>query len=310
MTNDEHLVNALADLKPGGVHPFAACPLATPDICRFNSRPALLADNRLDPDERCAVFCCTVCGHGVTRPTVDDVSVFYQGRESQDYQRADSIIARTIKRLVFNLQARALIRQIGTKPRSVIDFACGSGLFTMSISENLPESSVVAMDFFNAPPCNMGRVRYLSFDRQADLTSTADLVICFHALEHDDDPHRFLDRLLTLLTPGGKLICEVPNVDCIWASVFGSWWDNWYLPFHRTHFSRKSLRALMEEHGLAILLEKNVCVPTLGRSFALMTRQPNNLFFLLLGAALHPFQWLLEVMTARPTALRIVAQKG
>jgi 2-polyprenyl-3-methyl-5-hydroxy-6-metoxy-1,4-benzoquinol methylase len=297
--------------KMGGLRPYSACPMGTASICRFSSAPDIVGDNRVSPGELSPIYRCSVCGHGVTRPAVEDVSAFYQGRESQDYQRADGPLAQTIKKFVFGRQARTLMRQLDTVPRSVIDFGCGSGQFTMAVSDALPDSAaVVALDFFDEPPRNMGRIRYLGFGRLHELGGTADLVTCFHALEHDDDPHLFVERLIALLSPRGTLVFEVPNVDCIWGAIFGARWDNWYLPFHRVHFSRKSLRGLMEHHGLKVILEKNVCVPTMGRSFAFLARRQNNLFFLLLGAAVHPVQWSLEALTVRPSALRIVVRKS
>lgn len=294
-----------------GLRPYSACPMGTASVCRFRSTPHIVGDSRVKLGERSPVYRCDVCGHGVTRPAVADVSTFYEGRESQDYQYADGPLAKKIKKFVFGRQARTLVRQVGTLPRSVIDFACGSGQFTMAISDALPDSaSVVALDFFDEPPCNMGRVRYLGFGRLHEIAGTADLVTCFHALEHDDDPHRFVERLTALLASGGTLALEVPNVDCIWGAIFGAWWDNWYLPFHRVHFSRKSLRGLMERHGLKVILEKNVCVPTIGRSLAHVAGRKNTLMFLLLGAVLHPVQSCLEILTARPSALRIVVRKS
>jgi SAM-dependent methyltransferase len=313
MTEATNLDAQESDVREGmeGLHPYSPCPMGTASICRFSSTPQIVDDNRLAPGERSPIYCCTVCGHGVTRPAVADVSVFYQGRESQDYQRADGLLAQTIKKVVFAWQARALMRQVSTLPQSVIDFACGSGQFTMAISKTLPDSvTVVALDFFEEPPCNMGRIRYLGFGHLHEIAGTADLVTCFHALEHDDDPHRFVERLKTLLAPGGTLVFEVPNVDCIWGVIFGARWDNWYLPCHRVHFSRKSLRGLMVHHGLTVVHETNVCVPTMGRSLALLARRQHNLFFLLVGALVHPLQWTLEALAGRPSALRIVVRKS
>jgi SAM-dependent methyltransferase len=45
-----------------------------------------------------------------------------------------------------------------------------------------------------------------------------DLVLCTQVLEHQPDPHRFLDLLKTLLRPGGIALIEVPSFDRIKAS--------------------------------------------------------------------------------------------
>jgi hypothetical protein len=117
-------------------------------------------------------------------------------------------------------------------------------------------------------------------------------------------------RLLYLLKPGGTLIIEVPNIDCRWARFFGSYWDNWYLPYHRSHFSRNSLRRLIERHGLVICDEQPICTPSMGRTLANLAGNSNSLPFLLMGAALHPLQWIGEKGTRQPTSWRFTARRS
>jgi hypothetical protein len=91
--------------------------------------------------------------------------------------------------------------------------------------------------------------------------------------------------------------------------VFGRHWDAWYLPYHRTHFSRDSLRALIRSEGLIVEREIGVSLPTMGRTVANLFGQRNSLAFILIGVALHPMQWLGELVTGRPAALRMIARK-
>ena len=102
---------------------------------------------------------------------------------------------------------------------------------------------------------------------------------------------------------------EVPNIQCVWARILGRHWDAWYVPYHRTHFSKLALRAVLVRAGLTIVTEREACVPTMGRSLANMFGGRNNLFFLLAGAALHPVQWLGEKMTGEASAIRIIARR-
>jgi len=255
-----------------------------------------------------AIFRCGTCGHGVTRPAMDDVAPLYEARESQDFQRGDSPLARWIKRKAFDRLARHLLHRIGRPPRTVVDFACGNGLITRCIADALGENAdVVGLDFFTDPPEPMARARYSSFAALPGLAGKVDLVLCFHALEHDDDPHRFVGRLTALLAPGGRLVVEVPNVDCVWTPWFGAKCENWYLPFHRVHFSRQSLRNLLEVQGLTIEAEDNICAATMGHSIANWWGRPYSGIFFLVGVMLRPVQWLAEKLTGRPSALRIIA---
>jgi len=236
-----------------GLAPYSQCPSGQAALCRFDNDAILQIDVPGRGGGQLAIFRCDTCGHGVTRPAMDDVAPLYEGRESQDFQRGDSPLARWIKRKAFDRLARHLLRRIGRPPRKVVDFACGNGLITRCIADALGENAdVLGLDFFPDPPEPMARARYSSFAALPDLAGKVDLVLCFHALEHDDDPHRFVGRLTALLAPGGRLVVEVPNVDCVWTSWFGAKCENWYLPFHRVHFSRQSLRNLLEVQGLTI----------------------------------------------------------
>lgn len=289
---------------------YAQCPMGSPSSCRFGE-PLPYAPRVERPGVGVArVHQCASCGHGVTRPPIENVSVLYEGRKSQDYQPADGRFAQRIKEIVFDRQARHLLRTIGRSPKSLVDFACGSGLFTSRLAAMLPPGCrVVALDFFEESPRAMPGVEYMSFRKLFELDQSADVLLCFHALEHDDDPEAFLGRLLPLLARGGALIIEVPNVFCAWAPIFGAQWDNWYLPFHRIHFSRTSLRGLLQRHGLKIERETDVCVPSMGRSLARAFGRKQTLPFFVLGIVLHPLQWAVEQLTGRPSALRVIARR-
>jgi SAM-dependent methyltransferase len=251
---------------------------------------------------------CRHCGVGVSYPPLADVAFLYADRSSQDFQQAGGSLTHTIKRIAFSRQARALLRQIGGEPRRVIDFGCGSGLFTQRLAEALPQATVTGVDFHEQPPPDLAGRSYRSLARVADLAGSADLVLAMHVLEHDDDSTALLNRIARLVEPGGRLVMEVPNIDCVWAPVFGRFWDAWYLPYHRVHFSRASLRGLIEASGMKVELETSACVPTMGRTLANLSGRRNSALFILLGAALHPIQWLIEHLSGRPSALRIVAR--
>jgi SAM-dependent methyltransferase len=165
---------------------------------------------------------------------------------------------------------------------------------------------VLGADFHSDPPPELADRPYKGF---ADLGSErADLAIAMHVLEHDDDPQALLARMSSLVRPGGKLLIEVPNIDCFWTPFFGRYWDAWYLPYHRVHYSRASLHALLISCGFAIERESDARVPTMGRTFANLLGRRNSLAFILLGAALHPLQLLGEWASGKPSALQVLVR--
>jgi SAM-dependent methyltransferase len=209
----------------------------------------------------------------------------------------------------FRREAKRLLRQVGGSPRKVLDFGCGSGLFTRCLGEALPGAHVIGSDFHGEPPPELAGRPYVANCLLEAESVGFDLVLAMHVIEHDDDPRRLVHRIASLARSGATLVFEVPNVDCRWGSLFGEAWDPWYVPFHRVHFSRTGLRNVIESCGLVVYRELNVCLPSMGRSLANILGSDNNLPMLLAGMALHPLQWGVEKATRQPSALRIIARK-
>lgn len=282
------------------------CPVAADAVCDYEPL-GVFADKSGRVGE-VSVLRCRWCGIGISMPRLADVAFLYEGRESQDFQPSTRGLAHWIKAHVFRRQARDLLRQIGGMPRRVLDFGCGSGQFTRCLSDELPDADVIGSDFHVDPPRDLVDRPYLSLERLDAEKGQFDLVLAMHVLEHDDDVRGLLARIVAMVQPGGTIVVEVPNIDCVWSKLIGASWDSWYLPFHRTHFSRLSLRAHLERQGLTVVDERAVCLPTMGRTLANVFGRQNNLAFLLAGIALHPLQWLGERLTRQPSALRIIAR--
>lgn len=256
------------------------------------------------------VLQCSRCKMGVTMPPLPDVAFLYEGRESDDFQPTTGGFARSIKTIAFRRQARGLLAQLPTDPGRVLDFGCGSGLFTRCLGDILGPENVTGSDFHSEPPAELADRQYLPIDNLSEHAGTFDTVMAMHVLEHDDDALGLLKRIARMAKPGGTVIFETPNIDCVWTGLLGEAWDAWYLPFHRTHFSPASLRGLVQRGGLEVVSMHNVTVPTMGRSLANAIGAPNSLPFLLAGIALHPVQLLGEKLTGRPSALRVIARRA
>ena len=188
-------------------------------------------------------------------------------------------------------------------------FGCGSGQFTSALGSLSPATEWTASDFFEDRPQELAGCAYVPNDRLEQRAEQFDLVVALHVLEHDDDTAALLARISSHAAPGGTVVVEVPNVECSWIAVFGRFWDGWYLPYHRHHFSRRSLVQTLERGGLEVLAVHGITAPTMGRSLANLLGARYNLFWLLLGIALHPLQIVGEAIGGQRTALRAVARK-
>lgn len=256
------------------------------------------------------VLRCTQCGHGISMPRLPDVAFLYENRESQDYQPDAKGLSHVIKDIAFRSQARKLLRQIGGAGGSILDFGCGSGQFTRVLGELVGGAKVTGADMHVEPPFELIGKPYMGPAELAAHQQGFDTVLAMHVLEHDDDADKLLATIASHVRQGGRIVVEVPNINCVWAAWFGKYWDAWYLPYHRNHFTEKSLIDVMQRQNLDIQSVYGVSVPTFGRSFANIFRTKNNIFWLIIGALSHPLQFGLEVITGRHTAIRIIATKN
>jgi len=283
-----------------------ACPVAPHGRCEFETLGAFA--DKSGKVGTVEVVRCRHCRIGITTPPLPDVAFLYDGRESQDFQPETAGLAHRIKEIAFRRQASRLLREVDFHPKRVLDFGCGSGLFTRCLGDVLGKASVTGSDFHDDPPADLRDRHYVPMNDLAKLEGTFDLVLAMHVLEHDDDAAGLLGRIARMARPGGYIALEVPNIDCVWTALLGQAWDAWYVPFHRTHFSKPSLAGLVRGGGLEIVRTVDICVPTMGRTLANAVGASNSLPFLLAGIGLHPVQWAGEKLSGRPSALRIIAR--
>jgi SAM-dependent methyltransferase len=277
--------------------------------CEFGAAPRLTLETGNSIAPHVEIWQCKRCRHGVTRPQMPDVSPLYDARESQDFLARDNRVVAAIKWVAVSRLARSLIAWGSPPVRVIADYGTGNGMLARALAAQAGEARIVyALDFFDQAPGPLGTALYSSFASSVSLHGQVDILTCFHVLEHDDDSDAMLDRLLVYLRPGGTLIVEVPNVDCVWTPWFGRSCANWYAPFHRVHFSRKSLHGLFERRGLEVIAEQDICGPTFALSFAALFDVKPNSWLFLASAALRPVQWAAERLTRRPSALRMIAR--
>lgn len=81
-------------------------------------------------------------------------------------------------------------------------------------------------------------------------TQSFDVITMWHVLEHLADPKAVLRRLFELLRPGGVLVLEVPNLNCL---VRKSYRVPMTVNLHLYHFSPTTLSSLASAAGFKVL---------------------------------------------------------
>lgn len=146
-----------------------------------------------------------------------------------------------------------------------------------------------------------------------------DYVTLWHQFEHDFDPSATIKEIHRILKPGGQVIIDVPNIDCLERSVFGRYWTMYALPFHLNHFSPKSLTKLLEKNGFSVSEIRFPAFKPMGFSLSLLLSfskrfnlylSPRFIFFwvLFLIPFSFPFNFISSLLK-RSSTMIVVAKK-
>lgn len=115
-----------------------------------------------------------------------------------------------------------------------------------------------------------------------------DVVTMWHVLEHVHRLHEYIDQIKKILKPNGVALIAVPNYTSDDAEHYGKHWAAYDVPRHLYHFSPKSIRTLMELHGLKVSSTKPMKLDAY--YIAMLSEQYQNSKGNLLAAAWHAFQ--------------------
>jgi SAM-dependent methyltransferase len=142
----------------------------------------------------------------------------------------------------------------------VLDVGCGGGLFLRMLSER--GYPVAGLDFSlgaatsawrqNGVPAVCGTLSHAPFP-----PNSCSCVTMFHVLEHLYDPVAYLESARTLLSPGGRLIVQVPNAACWQFLLLGENWTGVDIPRHLLNFRASDLDILLDRCGFEVVRTKH-----------------------------------------------------
>lgn len=262
-----------------------------------------------------SIYRCRGCGIGITDPVPPESEshLLYEDRTSSDFQADNSSFATTVKNAVADRDLRTMLgnARLRQPVKKILDYACGNGAFALSLRRAFPESAVWATDYHEAAPA-MIEGKDVAYSSYAGLPAHApfDLVLCRHVLEHTYDPVTFLKGIRDLMSPEGVLLVEVPNLEAPLRSLFGKYWDGYYVPYHPIHFSRAALHQASREAGLVPENSGGCEMPKIGRSLRNLIGCGYNSVLFAAGVLLHPLQFGARLLTGQPTCLRLWARKS
>ena len=194
---------------------------------------------------------CDKCGFVFLYPrmTPDEEREFYDNKYRSNYenQKPEDLWKESVP------EARkrvARFQNLFTKNTRIMEIGCASGFFIYEVRPQV--KSVTGVELTKA------YVQYaiskgLDVRESLDEISaeSCDLIFMFHVLEHIHDPIEFLKDVKKKLSPGGKLIIEVPNVNDILVSTYkiDKHLDFYWEIAHNYYFSKETLGRVLEKAG-------------------------------------------------------------
>jgi SAM-dependent methyltransferase len=253
------------------------CPLCAGS----HTEPVIEVTDPLPEGDTCfhVVRCCD-CELVYTnpRPTPESIGQFYPA-DYAPYQHRPS--AHGLERWRLWPRRDSFAALLPAIPRGrLLDFGCGAGEILQVMDAR--GWQVTGLDF------SPRMVRYIqeqlglhavegTLPHPALPTWSFEAVIMAQSLEHVHNPLRVLREAHRLLTPGGKVVVAVPNIDSLPFRWFGADWWGLDVPRHLTHFAPGTLALMLERAGFQVdsvqLIRHN---GWLRRSGTLAARNPDR----------------------------------
>ena len=132
----------------------------------------------------------------------------------------------------------------------VLDVGCGSGAFLYQLNARFPGAYRVLGTDASGPPLDYAESKGVAvlrgeFIYQGFGERRFDAVTLWAVAEHLLEPALFLEKIDTLLRPGGHCFVLVPNMKSLAVRILGARYRYIY-PQHLNYFTRATLRKLVE----------------------------------------------------------------
>lgn len=134
-------------------------------------------------------------------------------------------------------------------PCKVLDVGCGAGGYLLAAQELGCEACGIEPSEDHS---TLGRKLGLSirpgyFSEGVFPEASFDVILLSHVIEHIYSPRPFIEALIKVLRPGGKLVVVTPNSASVVAALSGKWWVMLKPVDHVSMLSENSYRAMKLE---------------------------------------------------------------
>jgi 2-polyprenyl-3-methyl-5-hydroxy-6-metoxy-1,4-benzoquinol methylase len=203
---------------------------------------------------------CLDCSLRITQlaPGPLEIKAYYQ---STDYISHSDTNKGLINRLYHAARVQTLRNkrklisaQTRRKQGSLLDIGAGTGAFASHMQKaGWLVTGLEPDDLAREKAHQINQVTLLPLDELYKLSRDHyDAVTLWHVLEHVHELHSYMDRLKSLINPGGIIFIAVPNYTSYDAALYKAYWAAYDVPRHLYHFSPQSIRRLLKVHQMTL----------------------------------------------------------
>lgn len=210
--------------------------------------------------EEYSVVRCNDCHLAFTQnaPDKDSIGPYYKSEDYVSHSDTKKGLFfkayHAVRSIMLKRKARLIQKSTGKTTGKILDVGCGTGYFPNTMKEKGWEVLGIEQD----DETRKYAIEKFQFQAEAPEAlakleaGSFDCITLWHVLEHLHELNTSVEQYQKLLKPDGVLIVAVPNYECFEAQLYEKYWAGWDIPIHLWHFSIKSMKTLMNQHGFNV----------------------------------------------------------
>ncbi len=201
------------------------------------------------------IWRCTRCGFVFSdwKLTDDQLKQLYASMEDELYDREEET-----RRLTFRGGLSLIDHTRNMPPKGrLMDIGCATGGFLFEARQRGWDVAGVELSAWAARRANTRNLNVYegTVHSYPDGSASFDVITMLDYIEHDPEPGLLLDRIRTLLGPGGLVYITTPDIGGFVARMLrAKWWG--INPLHLHYFSQATMKKLLEKHGYDVVISR------------------------------------------------------
>lgn len=199
---------------------------------------------------------CKSCKLLVTnpQPEANSLGAYYKSEEYISHTNSTKGTFNKLYQLVRKRTLKGKLKMLGKNKGLLLEIGCGTGELLAECQKSgwtvkgvEPNADARSLAIKNH------RLDILPSIKELNITpKSLDRIMLWHVLEHIPNLNETLEELADWLKEDGKLFIAVPNPSSWDAKHYKEAWAAYDVPRHLSHFTRHSMKTLVNKHGLQI----------------------------------------------------------